>query len=118
MSLLSPFDNLICDRGRTKRLFAFDYVSEIYVPRKKRRFGYYVLPILWGDTFIGRVDPRMDRQNERLLINSVHMEPGAPGGREISFKVAETIGQLAEFLGAKSVEYRGRVPTAWRGSLH
>ncbi len=74
MSLLFPFDNLICDR--TNRVFGFDYIHEIYLPQNKRKFGYYVLPILWGDRFIGRVDPRLDRRNEKLLINSVHTEPG------------------------------------------
>src|SRR2546425_5090019 len=80
MSLLAPFDNLISGKDRTNRMFGFDYVHENYLPPNKRKFGSYVLPILWGDRFIGRVDPRMDRENERLLINSVHGEPGAPGG--------------------------------------
>ena len=117
MSLLSPFDNLICDRARTKRVFDFDYVSEIYVPQSKRKFGYYVLPILSGDRFIGRVDPRLDRSHEKLLINSVHAERGAPMDREASSRIAETIEQLAEFLGAREVEYAARVPAAWRSSL-
>lgn len=118
VTLLSPFDNLICDRARTKRVFRFDYASEIYVPQNKRKFGYYVLPILWGDKFIGRVDPRMDRRNEKLLINSVHAERGAPSDREVSMKIGETVERLAEFLGAKAVEYTTHVPTAWRSSLH
>ncbi len=117
VSLLSPFDNLICDRARTKIVFGFDYISEIYVPQNKRKFGYYVLPILWGDKFVGRVDPRMDRQNEKLLINSVHAERGAPGEKEVLLKIREKIEQLAEFLGAKEVEYTTRVPAAWRNSL-
>jgi uncharacterized protein YcaQ len=117
MSLLSPLDNLIGSRERTRKMFGFDYATEIYTPPKKRKFGYYVLPILWGDRFIGRIDPRMDTEREKLLINSVHAERGAPGGREVSSKVAETIGQFAEFLGAKEVEYTTRVPKAWRNSL-
>lgn len=76
-----------------------------------------MLPILWGDRFIGRVDPRMDRRNEKLLINSVHAEHGAPSGREVSAKIGETIEQFAEFLGAREVAYTARVPAAWRNSL-
>lgn len=117
MSLLAPFDNLLCVRTRTNRIFGFDYVHENYLPQNKRKFGTYVLPILWGDRFIGRVDPQMDRRNEKLLINSVHAEPGAPNDKEVSLKIGETIGNLAEFLGAKEVVYTARVPKAWRNSL-
>src|SRR3989449_102587 len=89
MSLLAPFDNLISGKDRTNRMFDFDYVHENYLPKNKRKFGSYVLPILWGDRFIGRVDPQMDREHERLLINSVHAEPGTPGGQEGSLGVRE-----------------------------
>ena len=117
MSLLPPFDNLICGRQRTNRVFGFDYNHEMFLPEYKRKFGYYVLPILWGERFIGRVDPRMDRRKEKLLVNSVHAEPAAPTDKEISAKIGETIERLAEFLGAKEVVYAGRVPPAWRNSL-
>jgi len=117
MSLLAPFDNLLGGKDRTNRMFGFNYVHENYLPQNKRKFGSYVLPILWGDRFIGRVDPRMDRENERLLINSVHAEPGAPGGKEVSFEIRETIEHLGKFLGAKEVVYTARVPKAWRSSL-
>lgn len=117
MSLLAPFDNLICGRDRTNRIFGFDYMHENYMPQNKRKFGTYVLPILWGDRFIGRVDPSMERQNEKLLINSVHAEQGAPSDREVSAKLGETIEQFAEFLGAREVVYTARVPAAWKNSL-
>lgn len=117
VSLLPPFDNLICGRGRTNRVFGFDYSHEMFLPQHKRKFGYYVLPILWGDRFIGRVDSRMDLRNEKLLINSIHAERGAPGDKEVSSKIGETIQQLADFLGAKEVVYTARVPKVWRKSL-
>ncbi len=117
MSLLAPFDNLICDRSRTNRIFGFDYLHENFLPQNKRKFGTFVHPILCGDKLIGRVDPRMDRENEKLMINSVHAERGAPGDKEVSSKIGETIEQLAEFLGAKEVVYTARVPAAWRNSL-
>ncbi len=60
----------------------------------------------------------MDREKERLVVNSVHPEPGAPGGAEVSSDIAETIERFAEFLGAKEVVYSGRVPTTWKKSLH
>ncbi len=117
VSLLPPFDALICGRDRTHRLFGFDYVHEQFLPPSKRKFGTYVLPILWGDRLIGRVDPQMDREDGKLLIHSVHAEPGAPTGKDVSSGIAETIARFARFLGADDVAYTPRVPTAWRHSL-
>src|SRR2546421_10137550 len=117
MSLLAPFDNLLGVREWTARLFGFDYVHEIFLPKDKRKFGTNVLPILWGDRFIGRVDPQMDRKNEKLLINSIHAEPGAATDKEVALKIRETIENLAEFLGAREVDYTARVPKPWRNSL-
>jgi uncharacterized protein YcaQ len=118
MSLLAPFDNFIVGRARTNRLFGFDYVHEQFLPKEKRKFGTFVLPILWGDSLIGRTDLRTDRENEKLLVNSVHAQPGAPSDKETSLKIAETIRNFADFLGAKEVEYTTRVPAAWKTSLH
>src|SRR5437899_4968822 len=118
VSLLSPFDNLICDRTRTKDLFNFDYLTEIYTPENKRKYGYYVLPILYGDKFIGRLDPLMERKNGRLLINAVHAEPHAPKDKNASREVRDTVEQLSEFLGAKEEVYSQRVPKPWRSHLH
>src|SRR5437899_13049263 len=59
----------------------------------------------------------MDRRTEKLHINSIHAEPGAPGGKDVSSKIGETIAHLGEFLGAKEVVYTARVPKAWRNSL-
>ena len=66
--LLSPFDNLIRDRVRNIQFWNFDYKIEIYVPQAKRKYGYYVLPILHNDQLIGRVDPKMDRAQGVLDI--------------------------------------------------
>jgi uncharacterized protein len=117
VSLLPPFDNLICGRERTNRIFGFDYNHEMFLPKHKRKYGYYVLPILWGDRLIGRIDPVMEKSKEKLMINSVHAEPRAPGDKEVASKIAEKIEKLGEFLGAKEVAYTARVPKAWKTSL-
>ncbi len=114
-TLLSPFDNLICDRARTNLLFDFDYTIEIYVPAAKRKYGYYVLPILRGDRLIGRIDPTMDRANARLTINAVYAERDAP--KSAARAVADAVGDLAAFLGAKEIVYTRRVPPAWKNKF-
>ena len=117
-TLLSPFDNLICDRARTELIFDFEYRIEIYVPEPKRKFGYYVLPILHGDRFVGRMDSKMDRERGRYIIHAVHSEPGAPDSRATAKAVAGAIGELAGFLGATSIDYnRKRIPQAWKRDL-
>jgi uncharacterized protein YcaQ len=118
VSLLPPFDNLLGVRGWTKRIFDFDYHLEMFFPQDKRKFGYYVLPILWGDRLIGRIDPVMEKDNKRLLINSVHAEPGTPSSKEVASKIEDAIQRLAKFLGAREVAYSSRVPAEWRSSLH
>ena len=118
ISLIPPFDNMVFHQARTKDLYGFDYVREQFLPERKRRFGTYVLPILWGDRFIGRIDPRMDRASRRLEIKAVHAEPGAPQDRSVASQLAQRIEQLAGFLGADSVVYTDRVPKEWKGALH
>jgi uncharacterized protein YcaQ len=99
--LLSPFDNLIADRQRTRQLFGFDYTIEIYVPAPKRRRGYYAMPILAGDRLIGTVDPAFDRRTNTLRINRIAMEPGERFTKASGAAVAE----LAKFVGAGEVVY-------------
>jgi uncharacterized protein len=116
-TMLSPFDNLIIDRARTESLFGFRYRMEIYVPKEKRQYGYYVLPILHGDRLIGLVDPLMDRKRGTLVVNAVHADADAPTSLTAGRSIASAIEDLAKFLGAQDVEYRGPVPAAWRKAL-
>ena len=115
--MLSPFDNLIADRARAELLFDLSYRMEIYVPKAKRRHGYYSMPVLDGDRFVARVDPAMDRANRRLLVRAVHAEPGVRTTRESGRPVAEAVLDLASWLGATEIELGGSVPAAWRSGL-
>lgn len=73
--LLSPFDNLVIHRDRTRRIFDFDYTIECYVPAPKRKYGYFSLPILWKTQFAGRLDPAADRKNKTMQIKNLVFEP-------------------------------------------
>ncbi len=118
VSLLPPFDNLVYNQRRLNRLFGFDYVREQFLPKERRRYGTYVLPILWGDQLIGRLDPRYERAQAKLVVNSVHAEPSAPRDRAVGRAIANKVDDLAVFLGAKEVVYTSQVPDFWKGVLH
>jgi uncharacterized protein YcaQ len=114
-TLLSPFDPLIRNRERTQALFGFRFRLEIYVPKHKREFGFFVLPILHGDRLIGRIDPTMDRKANVFRVNAVHAEEAAP--KSAGPAVAKAISRLASWLGAAEVAYSRKVPSMWRDSL-
>jgi uncharacterized protein YcaQ len=76
VAFLAPLDPLVWDRQLLRPLFGFDYVWEVYVPASKRRWGYYVLPIWFGDRFVGRIEPRIDRQAKTLRILGIWWEDG------------------------------------------
>jgi uncharacterized protein YcaQ len=74
--LLSPFDNLAISRSRLKERFAFDFKFECYLPKPKRDHGYFMLPILFGEDIVGRLDPKADRKNKKFLVRRLLLEPG------------------------------------------
>ena len=85
---LAPLDPLVWDRDLLRSLFDFDYVWEVYVPQAKRRWGYYVLPLLWGDRLAGRIEPRIDRQAKAVRILGLWWEDGFRPRREAGFTAA------------------------------
>ncbi|HTT16837.1 MAG TPA: crosslink repair DNA glycosylase YcaQ family protein [Thermoplasmata archaeon] len=118
VAILPPFDNLVYHPARGRRLFAFDYVREQFLPKEKRRFGLWVLPLVYGERFVGRLDTRLDKERGILRVNAVFAERGAPTDRAVAVAIREEIDRLAEFLGAGVVAFGSRVPAAWRPSLH
>jgi len=95
VTVLSPFDRLIHDRDRAEALFDFRYRLEMYVPKAKREYGYYVLPLLRGDKIVGRVEPRFDRKTRELEVL------GAWGDTS---RLDEALADLGTFLGAATIK--------------
>jgi uncharacterized protein YcaQ len=110
-TLLSPFDPLICDRDRTKFIWDFFYRIEIYVPKNKREYGYYVLPILHGDKLIGRMDMEFQKKEKILNVLSTYAQPDAPA---VVKDIRGAVQTLATFLGAKDIIYGETMPKIWK----
>jgi uncharacterized protein YcaQ len=97
-ALLSPFDRLVYDRKRTADLFGFDYQLEMYKPAAKRRWGYFALPILYGDRLVGKLDATADRKETcTLRVDAIHED--VPFTKAISRAVHREIEDLARWLG-------------------
>ena len=102
-ALLSPFDSLVWCRPRNERLFNFHYRIEIYTPKEKRKFGYYVLPFMMNGEMVGRVDIKADRSNSKLLVHSVHTERGVKRSL-ISGALSAELDAMATWLGLDQVQ--------------
>jgi len=105
VSFLAPLDPFVWDRAFLRSLFDFDYVWEVYVPLARRRWGYYVLPILFKDRLVGRIEPRIDRREGRLRILGLWWEPGFDPLATDAFGDAfgEALEAHARFLGANRI---------------
>ncbi|HMS33730.1 MAG TPA: crosslink repair DNA glycosylase YcaQ family protein [Ignavibacteria bacterium] len=97
--ILSPFDNLIIQRKRLKDIFDFDYTIECYVPEAKRIFGYFIMPVLYGDKFIARIDAKADRANDTFVIKNIFPE-GKPVSRNA---LSGKLKSLSEFCGCNNI---------------
>jgi hypothetical protein len=106
-SLLSPFDSLVWSRPRLERLFDFKYRLEIYVPREKRKYGYYVLPFLLNENLVARVDLKTLRPEGKLLIKGIYLEKEADLEMVIS-ELAKELRELSDFLDLPEVLIIGK----------
>jgi uncharacterized protein len=116
-TLLSPFDSLIWDRSRTRALFGYEVVFEAYVVPEKRRYGYYCMAILHQGRLVGRLDPKMDRGEGRLLVRALHLEPGVVADGALLDGLAGALHDLARFLGAEQIDVERSDPERMAAEL-
>jgi uncharacterized protein len=101
---LAPLDP-VSARGRAKTLFGFDYVWEVYKPENKRKYGYYTLPVLWGDRLVARFDSKLDRTTDTFVILGFWLEDEALGDNEaFAEALARGFARFVAFLGAKELD--------------
>jgi len=98
--ILAPLDNLLWDRRLVKELFDFQYIWEVYKPVAERRYGYYVLPVLYGDRFIARFEPGRDKRNGALKIKNWWWEPGISPSKQMRTELLHCMKRFLHFLGA------------------
>ena len=101
--LLSPFDNLLWDRQFARRVLGFDHLIEVYKPAPQRRFGYYVLPLLWGDRIAGRADLKSDRAAGELVVRAFHRETGVRASAALEDAFDRALDRLRRLAGLESV---------------
>jgi uncharacterized protein YcaQ len=117
-ALLAPFDPLIWERRRTERLFDFRYRLELYTPKARRVYGYYVLPFLLGDRLVARVDVKAERTSRTLLVHAAHPEPGIDRGAVAGALMIE-LATLAAWLALERIKLGGAaaLPLAGPGGV-
>lgn len=106
--ILSPFDNLVIQRGRLKKIFGYDYVIECYLPAHKRKFGYFCLPVLYGDKIAGKIDARADRKTGELTVINEYWETGVKTNKDFRNIYLNKLNELALFAGCYIVKYNSK----------
>ncbi len=104
--VLSPFDPVLRDRKRLERLFGFDYRIEVFVPAARRKYGYYVFPLLEGDRLVGRIDMKAGRDRDELDVKALWMEPGVRLSGTRQAKLEAELDRIRRFAGLAAVHWR------------
>jgi len=115
---MAPLDNLLWDRRLLKGMFGFEYRWEVYVPAEKRRYGYYVLPVLYGDRFIARFEPVLDKKRRVLIVKNWWWEPGVTPSEEMKFDLLQGFRRFLGYLGAERLELSHHAGLEWLDLPH
>jgi uncharacterized protein YcaQ len=110
VNLLNPFDNVLWDKRRVESLFGFTAKLEAYTPAPQRKYGYYYLAILYRDRLVGRIIPKMDRKNRKLIINSTWHETWFKPDESFENGFSETLESFSNFNGADEIEFKETKP--------
>ena len=97
LEFLAPLDPMMWDRKLIEALWDYQYSWEIYTPVPKRKYGYYVLPMLFGDRFVGRIEPKADRKTKTLTVRNIWFEPGIRRTKKLSGLIDKAVQRLAKF---------------------
>jgi uncharacterized protein YcaQ len=116
-TLLSPFDPLVWDRERARAMFDFDYTIECYTPQPKRRYGYFVLPILHRGKLIGRVDAKAHRSDKMFEIKAIYLEPSVVISDALTAALAKALRECAAWHDTPKIHVRRSEPTALAKAL-
>ncbi len=103
MEFLAPLDPMLWDRKLIEAIWDFQYSWEIYTPPAKRKFGYYVLPVLYGDRFVGRIEPKADRKTNVLTVSNIWLESGVRRTKKLSGLISRTVQRLAKTNGCTEI---------------
>ncbi|MTI95579.1 MAG: winged helix-turn-helix domain-containing protein [Firmicutes bacterium] len=114
-AIIAPLDNLLWDRNLVKALFGFSYRWEVYKPAAQREYGYYVLPVLYGDRFIARFEPTRDKKTGALIIKNWWWEDGITPNPEIESALVDCFDNFIRFLAAPHLENQSVTPLNWVG---
>jgi uncharacterized protein YcaQ len=116
VTLLAPLE-IVSARGRAKHVFDFEYVWEVYKPAHQRRWGYYTLPILYGDDLVARLDPKLDRKTNTLHILGFWLEDDAPRDGDFAIALAKGLVRFAEMIGAVKIDVNGIKPIKLKAEI-
>lgn len=105
LRILSPFDPLLRDRKRTERLFGFFYRIEVFVPEAKRKYGYYVFPVLRGDRIVGRIDMKADRNDDVLAVRAFWRERGVRASNALRNDIEAELERIRRFSGVSRTSF-------------
>lgn len=100
---LAPLDNMIWEREQTRELFKFDFSWEVYLPASKRKYGYYVLPVLYGSDLVGRIEPVIDKSENRLIIRNLWLDTEMD--QDLYAALLREIGIFSRYLRCSSYEF-------------
>ena len=115
--ILSPFDNLVIQRKRIQRLFEFDYQLECYLPQKKRKYGYFTLPVLWQGNLVARMDAKADRKTKVFIVRNLELETKLKKVDEFGYYFSRALSDFSKFNGCEDIRIASKIKKSLRALI-